>query len=199
MNASGEKNYKKEGLVIIILSLVLLVIGFSKNSENESATEVQKWNVNSKSYRNRVNDHLTIENNKIEFSRKKADSENDIYAPSFSESRPDYRYPYHSQKNGVDLSTVDSGAQLSAELGRGERPPPMPQNPHDLIQSELFDQDQQVHYSKAYKEEYARQFVENAKRAGYKIILSSDYKVQSVMEIDTSRPDLNKLSSGASH
>ena len=51
------------------------------------------------------------------------------------------------------------------------------------LQSELLQKQKQKELTAAYKVEYARQFVENARKHGYRIELSSDFRVLSVKKI----------------
>lgn len=128
-----------------------------------------------------VNKHLTSTNDRIEFSRQRMALEN---ARAAKDLRETVAQPtYLPERSGVDLSTDPRGYEIANELGRGSRFESMPSSPDEEIQKELFNAQQNAEYTKAYKDEYARQFIENARKGGWLVELNDDYKVISVRPI----------------
>lgn len=127
--------------------------------------------VKSEKYEKAVNRHLMFTNEKMELERQRMQVENArLLNNDFSSTQPQRAYQNESR---LDFSTDTRAKELANELGRGERREEYT-SPDDIVQRELFNQEQMREYSRAYKEEYARQFIENARRGGYKVILSED-------------------------
>jgi hypothetical protein len=156
--------------------LVLMYLG-NDNSGKPGASGVVKSDKFTKS----VNKHLMVTNEKMEFERRRIEIEN---AANSNFNATKAQPTYNAQDSGLDLSNDSKAAEVAEMLGRGERKENTSNNPHDVIQRELFNAQQDAQYSAAYKEEYARQFVENAAKGGYKVILDENYKVRSVTPIN---------------
>ncbi|WP_295906066.1 hypothetical protein [uncultured Bdellovibrio sp.] len=125
----------------------------------------------SEKYEKSVNRHLMFTNEKMELERQRMQVENArLLNTDFNSTQPQRAY---QNENHLDLSSDTRAQELANELGRGEKQEEYA-TPHDVVQRELFNAQQMREYSQAYKEEYARQFVENARRGGYKVILSED-------------------------
>lgn len=56
-------------------------------------------------------------------------------------------------------------------------------SPAEAIRQEVFDKEMQAKSDQQDRLEYARQYIENARRAGYRLVLSEDLKVMSVTPI----------------
>jgi|JI6StandDraft_1071083.scaffolds.fasta_scaffold312637_1 hypothetical protein len=90
---------------------------------------------------------------------------------------------------------VDPQDQHLNELLRKIREPLLDregnEGPGDVVQYELFQAQAQRDYDEAYKKAYAEAFVENARKQGFKIELTPDYRVLSVKKIvKPNRPSL---------
>lgn len=122
-------------------------------------------------YEKSVNRHLMFTNENIQMQRQRLQAENSqLMNTDFSSTRPQGAY---QNENKLDLTPDTRAVEMANELGRGERREEY-SSPHEVVQKELFNEQQAQEYTQAYKEEYARQFVENARRGGYKVILSED-------------------------
>ncbi|WP_413559398.1 hypothetical protein [Bdellovibrio sp. HCB209] len=126
-----------------------------------------------------VNKHLMLTNEKMEFEKRRMEIENS--GADFNSTKA--QATYNPTDSGLDLANDSKAAEVANILGRGVRQEGVPSNPHDVIQKELFNAEQEAAYSEAYKAEYARQFVENAARGGYRVILDDEYRVKQVMPI----------------
>lgn len=148
-------------------------------------------------YEAKVNRHLMITNEKIEMQRRRMMMENEVLAPEYFRTKPGATVSRSNE--GVDLSSDPHPVEVAKDLNRDTKVPAHPQTPDELIQRELFDQQQDREYSRAYKEEYARQFIANAAKNGWRVKLNDDYKVISVTPIrNPSAADVFQGSGGGS-
>ncbi len=67
--------------------------------------------------------------------------------------------------------------------------------PAEVIQSEVFDREMQKKIDENDRKEYARQYIENARQAGYHLVLSPDLKVLSVTPIRKPSQDEDSVDS----
>ncbi|WII70783.1 hypothetical protein QJS83_09955 [Bdellovibrio sp. 22V] len=140
-------------------------------SEDPKPVAQQDPRVKSQKYEKSVNRHLMFTNEKMELARQRMEVENArLLNTDFNSTSAQRAY---TNDNTLDLSTDTRAQELANELGRGTRKEEA-MSPHDVVQRELFNAQQMAEYTQAYKEEYARQFIENARRGGYKVILSDD-------------------------
>lgn len=147
---------------------------------NMSASEISPV-LKSEKYEKSVNKHLMLTNENMKFEHQRARLENARLLNNEFHRTP-VQSPYVND-NSLDLSSDNRAAELANELGRGVRSEEAI-SPHDIVQKELFNEQQAQEYSQAYKEEYARQFIENARRGGYNVILSDDLsRVKSAVPI----------------
>ena len=137
-----------------------------------------------------VNHHLLVTGDTIDNQRKRINIENINSAKDLSStsSQPNYRVP----AEGVELNVDNRATELADLLGRGTKKVNPISDPNEVIQNEIFNQQKWDEYSKNYREEYAKQFVENARRGGYKVILNDEFKVISVTPIRKPIPNANE-------
>lgn len=57
------------------------------------------------------------------------------------------------------------------------------ESPAEIVRQELFEKEMQLKSDQQERQEYARQYIENARRGGYHLVLSEDLKVISVTPI----------------
>lgn len=160
----------------------MVFLYFGSDNAKKKLAEISAT-VRSEKYEKSVNKNLMVTNESMTMARQRMQIENSVLAKDFNSTTA--QSAYAPQQGGVDLSGDSRAAEIANELGRGDKKPATFENPNDVIQKELFNQQQQAEYSRAYKEEYARQFVENARRGGYQIKLGEDFKVISVRPIRT--------------
>lgn len=185
MSVQNIKNEEKDNsklfaLLLLIGAGVLAFLYLGSENPKKRSTEVAA-SLKTEKYEKSVNKHLMVTNETMAMARQRMEIENARLAADFNatSAQPVYTAP----QGGVDLSNDSRATDIANELGRGDKRPESFENPNDIVQKELFNQQQQAAYSKAYKEEYARQFIENARRGGYKIKLGEDFKVLSVTPI----------------
>lgn len=128
-----------------------------------------------------VNKHLERTAEELEMQRRRAQIENARLALDYQNSAPGQAYK--NPREGIDLERDLREERVAEDLGRGESSPDGPNNPMDLIHQQIFVDQKNHEADEAYKREYARQFIENARRGGYEVRLSEDYRVLSVKPI----------------
>lgn len=170
---TSKKSQKESSLFLALLlfigaaGLIFAYLGSEERSGKGKGSPVLK----TAEYEKAVNKHLMLTNEQIEMQRKKMQIETAAQMNSnFNATKP--QAAFHNDSH-LDLQSDDKAAEIAKELGRGSRFEEV-NSPNDVIQKELFNQQQMQQYTEAYREEYARQFVENARRGGYKVILSED-------------------------
>lgn len=174
-----QKQKKEDKSYLLPLALLLLAgffvfLFFLPENAPKSGGDM----AHSKQFEDRVNRHLFKTAQQMELSREKMQLEANRLAQSGIE-----KVPPQTQVHKLDLSTDPRAEALLQALGREVKESTGPSNPDEAVQAELFESQQLQEYSEEYKAEYARQFVENARKAGYLIKLNDDYKVISVRPI----------------
>jgi hypothetical protein len=170
-----EKSEKEKSFLLALLLFIgaglLLLLALDSESPrrgigSDSRTKTPEFEKN-------VNKHLMLTNDKLTMAQQKMALEN-ARVNEFGQTKP--QQAYSNSDSGLDLSVDRRAYEIANELGRGEkkRDHQQPMTPDEMIQRDLFEAQQNQEYSQAYREEYARQFVENARRGGYKVILSED-------------------------
>jgi hypothetical protein len=175
-NAQKKDKSYLLGLLLLLLSgffMILFLIPEKKPQTGEGNL------INAKAFEAKVNKHLFDTSQKMEMSREKMELEMKDLARKGV--RPIQEQP--EAPKDIDLSTDPRAETLLRELGRDVKAAGDPTSPNDLIQAELFEEQQLQDYSEEYKREYAHKFVENAKKAGYLVQLNDQYKVISVTPI----------------
>ncbi len=175
--AQKEKKDKSYllGLALLLLAGFFIFLFFLPEGKKPQGTV---GSAQSKEFEEKVNKHLFRTSQQIELSREKMKIEaGKIENQGVGTGR------LKEEIHRLDFSADPRAEALIRTLGRGDKEPNGPTNADEQIQADLFEAQQNDEYSEAYKKEYARQFVENARKAGYLIKLSDDYKVISVKQI----------------
>lgn len=178
----GSDNKKDNPLFLVLLLFIgagALFFMYMKSPAELPKSKDPR--VSSEKFEKSVNKNLMLTNENIEMAQKRMQIENSEYAKEFSSTAA--QKAFAAENKGLDLSADTGAAEVANDLGRGEKRSDTAIDPHEIVQGEMLYNQQSAEYNKAYKEEYARQFVENARRGGYKVILSDDYKVLSVTPI----------------
>lgn len=173
---SAPENEQKERSMLIALILfigagVLIFMSLGSDKEKAKGTGAAAKTKTSE-YQKNVNRHLMLTNEKMEMERKRMAVENFQSADRFQDSKE--QKAYRPSDQGLDLSTDTRGYDIANEIRRGPKQEGLPSTPDEVVQAELYLREQANQYDEAYREEYARQFVENARRGGYRVKLSDD-------------------------
>lgn len=174
---------KKEDKSYLLALALLLLSGFFLFlflfSETETNTSSSASRVDPKEFEFKVNNHLFNTSQSIEMSQEKMQMEiNQLVSRGMNPKAPAKEEVHH-----LDFSMDPRSEALLRELGREAKESTGPSNADEAVQTDLFESQQNQELSEAYKKEYARQFIENARRAGYIIKLNDNYKVISVVPI----------------
>ncbi len=168
----ADQNKDKSLLMALLLFIgagALIYLYFTSGPEKtEHAKAASK--VKSAEYEKRVNQHLLSTNEQMELRRKKMEIENSAsVAKSY---RPSQQERYENS-NHLDLSYDNSGAEVARELGRVRGHAEIG-SPAEAIQNEMYHQQIDREMEEQEKIAYAQQFVENARRGGWEVKLSTD-------------------------
>lgn len=156
----------------------------------------QTLSANSPQAEKLVNKHLWMTNHQAEIAQQKVKAQNAYMAPHIGDSIwPQKAEPQNNL--GVDHSPDRYETNAYDDLNR-YRKDLRTTNPDSIIQGQIADQQRQQQYAEAYRIEYAKQFVENARRNGYHVQLSKDFVVLSVTPLSKNQQRNPSLFEGAS-
>ncbi|NUN04914.1 MAG: hypothetical protein HUU57_04040 [Bdellovibrio sp.] len=173
--------------LLLFVGAAGLLFSYLDSGEVHSSSSVPRAPLTkNEKYEQAVNKHLMLTNERIQQQEQRLRLEHANREFGSVSSQRAYQ-----NEDRLDLSQDTRAAEIANELGRGERREEY-SSPHDVVQKEIFESQQKEEYSQAYREEFARQFVENARRGGYKVMLSEDLtRVISVTPIR--RPSQNQM------
>ena len=184
MATPTQKPQKKPWLAIVFIfaALVFLLLSFiAKKNSTKTQNSMQK-NQHTEEYSDRVNEHLKMTAQRmkqqqdtfnLENERDKLNS-NQVFTSSQSTSQ---------SSSGVDFSTDTQWDDMADKLRNRESQHGEISGPADEVQYDLFQKQKEAEYTEAYKEAYSQAFVENARKHGYEIKLTEDFKIKSVRKI----------------
>ncbi len=179
MKRSKGNNNKKS--IFLGLILLLLALGLFLFEDQDTPTVTTQPNFRSKETQDLVNRHLRETTQDIVLRQQKAaiDSKREIL--NSQKSGPQRKFDYNPQR--LEITNYDENPTFNQELGRGVKGYDFPQDPSQIVQSKLFQDQTDEKYSEQYKKEYVRQFVENARNAGWDIKVDASYRVISAKPI----------------
>ncbi|MNL05062.1 hypothetical protein D3C87_1256430 [compost metagenome] len=169
-----KKDEQKERSMLLALILFVgagALIFMSLGSDNNKNATGASAKTKTSEYKKNVNRHLMLTNEKMQMERRRMDIENFQTADRLQDAKAQKAY---QPRHDLDLATDSRGFDIANEIGRGEKQAEEPTTPAEVVQAELYYRQQANQYDEAYREEYARQFIENARRGGYRIKLSDD-------------------------
>lgn len=199
--SSSSKKQKDNSLVLALLLFLgagFLVFLYFTSSPEKSQRARAAAKIKSADFEKNVNKHLMGTNQNMEMSQRRMEVENALsvsksYQPRSAQTR-------YENSNHLDLGYDTAGQDTARELGRSGNQALM-ESPADVIQNEIYHQQISAENEEQDRVEYARQFVENARRGGWDVRLSSDLStVISVKPIRGKNPGvpLNDISRGIS-
>lgn len=184
-----SNNQNSSGFFILLLLFVagsLVYLGFhpellSRISASSHSSE--KISANTPEAQKLVNQHLQKTNQKIEFEQLKRKIENEFSRPQVGTRlgvEPDHTT---SKSYGIEMSTDRNTDGVANDLSRDAKTNDY-NSPHAVVQGELLQQQQAAEYDRAYREEYKRQFIENARRNGWHIEVDDNFVVKRVEKLN---------------
>jgi hypothetical protein len=144
-----------------------------------------------------VNKHLWLTSQAQEMQQKKRELENSYNQLRIGESI--WPVARNNTKNfGIDHSADRNENTAYEDLNRYPKNYEL-SNPEQVIQGQIADENLQAAYAERYRAEYAKQFVENARRHGYMVELDANYVVVRVTPLgnrDERTPSTVSIPSG---
>ncbi len=178
MKRSDES--KKGRSVLLGLILLLLAVGLFLMEDEEKAIEQVK-NLNSKEAQQLVNRHLRQTSQNMVLNQQKSAIETQKEMINAQKSKPQQKFDDRSQE--LEISQYQDNPMFNQSVGRGAKSYDPAQDPSQIVQGKLFQDQVEEKYSEQYKKEYTRQFIENAKSAGWEIKVDASYRVISTKKI----------------
>jgi hypothetical protein len=180
----GEKSTSFLPIVLIILSGGLLFVGLKMGhvGENDSSRSLSVEDADKL-----VNIHLHETNEAIETQKMQRSAENNFSAPRVGELVP-FRAP---QKN-IDLDAPEDRQQQEMRETFGNNGSvSVDSSPRSVIEGQLADKQNLEEYDREYKEKYIKQFVENARLNGWKLVVDKNGLVKSAQRINPDESTTN--------
>jgi hypothetical protein len=175
---SNQKNKNPAflGLIFILLAGVLFFLNETQKNA-PGYMEMSSIELQSQETQNKINRHLQETSRKMFLQERNGMIETSKTMRRLESSRPQPRYQIERE---VVIPNSEDMHEFNEQVGRGQKVPGMPTDPAQRIQEELSREQAEHQYSEAYKKEYARQFVENARSQGWEVQMDGNYKVISV-------------------
>ncbi len=179
----------------IALSLLLLfssigLFWFALKEENEN---LDNEGVYLQQSENAINDHLKRTARKIEEGKIKVQVEN-LQSKNAANRIEMQSTDFSSTSHSNDFKSDPRLDELTQSLGKNKKEPAPPKSPKEVIQAQMYDNQQWNEYTLSYRQSYADKFVENARRQGWVIKLDSEYKIISAKPLKKDvRPQLFPL------
>lgn len=182
-NPSGDDS-KKAALALFALAIVIGIAAFflgsrNKDEETAEAERIRISNEQRLKVEASVNRHIQVTNHNIETDKEKIKIEAGFTIPRVGQllSRPQNSDSY------LDLRPDHNEMNPIRDLERRAESPPTP-SARDIVQAEMADQQAYNAAAEKAMQEYARQYIENAKQNGYDVKLGPDYRVIEVRPIN---------------
>lgn len=193
-NETGKKkNNRLMGIFFLLISILLIYFLFSSEQRLDSVDPALKSNIRDQDFTKSVNQHLQYQNIEMELERKKRELELKQLRDLHNQQT---EIVENQKKITVDMPAYSSEESVSKILGKFPKSKLETESLNEWIQQELYDKEKRAQYTEEYKKEFARQFVENARRKGWKVILNDEYKVLSVTPLNSSKSGTYLFESG---
>ncbi len=182
MRMKKPKDNSNNKSIFLGLILLLLAFGLFLFEDQDSHKAAPLTNFRSKETQDLVNRHLRETSQEIALKQQKALLESQREILNSQKSGPQKKFDYNPQR--LEISKYDENPTFNQELGRGVKSYDFPQDPSQIVQSKLFQDQAEEKYSEQYKKEYIRQFIENARHAGWDIKVDASYRVISAKPVE---------------
>lgn len=185
---------QKAAVLVILLLLGASVFAFLalKSPSGSAEFASQSVKANSPQANELSNSHLFLTSKRIELEQERRRLDNLQKAANSATEIVDgnqYHENYGVKEDG------DRYEKSAYEDLRRYEPEVRAASPSYEVQSALFEREKLAQYSEEYKSEYARQFIANARAAGYDVRLNSEFVVVSVAPISAKRGQLRVIQS----
>lgn len=190
-----QQKEEKRDPVILLFSILLvglagyfLYLGFQDpRPDRPQLSEQQRPSVNQTAdYQEKVNKHLKETYNDIKLKESITHFENLKEAPRLKEANQ--FSPPPDSLDQLQFNGDPRMSELPEIMGRNQAPDqPDTMDPDHLIQKKLFEDQQAKKYDQAYKEAYAKKYIENALKKGWIIKLNEKFEVISMTPVNKKR------------
>jgi hypothetical protein len=186
-----EKRPEKREKSPFLLLLILLFLGFAGYlfwpHQVLHKTEKGQYSASSIQAEALVNKHLWMTSQAQELAQQRVKVGNEFANPKVGSSI--LPKPQSSEDWGVHQNIDSNETNAFEDLQRYKKDLRVA-DPDHIIQGQITDANKQGQFEAAYREEYARQFIENARQHGYEVKLNDQYVVISVRPIRNPSGDL---------
>ena len=193
----GPSQREKSPQNPILWGVLLLALGWLIGQIPQSTSNVQERSLqatvvsNAKALRakarlknqrrNKVNQYLRDMEEKVQISSFEVEKEN-YYQDSQYEGDVFAGYDERGQAElGVDMDQDNRAEQISRQLAQASVEDN--QDPEEAIYGRMIQRQLREDHDGKFNDEYIKAFVENAKQAGYKVVIDKDLRVRSVQKI----------------
>lgn len=163
---------------LVLAAGFILYLGLSDSEESGSQKHLRK-NEKAQAY---ANEHLRRTAEQIEITQRRQALRSWKQVDDFKKSVGETAY--EAPTEGADLQEAGHEEGVAKDLGvaRGDSTNGGP-NASDLIHQQMFEAQIAQAQDQSYREAYARQFIENARRGGWDVRLDDNFRVISVKKI----------------
>lgn len=182
MGLSQTKTQKEKDKTWVFVLLLLIGLGFIFFSQSED-NKASNHGMPDPERMKQVDAHLKDTAFNIEADKRQRQIEAYQQLNKLKDSSA--QSPYRESKD-FSLESDPYMQSLTQELDRSQGPSPW-QTPEQIIQERLYENQQLQKASEAYREAYAEQFIENARKGGWQVELGPNFEVLSVKKIQTRR------------
>lgn len=188
--SSRKSDHSWVFLLIFLIGAAILFFfdHFEDIKSNSQANTLEpQISINEHEKMNRVNQHLKetalqLESDRL---RRAQEAHNELQKLQQGISVDTYK-----ADNGLTFENNQRMEQLTEELNRSQALSDDQLSPEQIVQNRLLEIRMQETADQAYKEEYARQFIENARAGGWDIRLGPNFEVLSVRKLRPRKPSL---------
>ncbi len=163
------------------LILLLLAVGLFLLEDDGTPKSQTHQGLRSKETQELVNRHLRETSQEMILKQQKSAIEAQQEILNSQKSGPQQKFNYNPHQ--LEISEYQDNPTFNQEVGRGVKSFDYAKDPNEIVQGKLFQDQAEEKYSEQYKKEYARQFVENARTAGWEIKVDASYRVISAKRI----------------
>lgn len=185
----SKKDYSWIFLLLFFLGVgILFLVDDSQSQKNaQPQAKVGPVQIDEKEKIQRVNQHMKemaiqVERDRL---RRAQEARNEL-----KRAESGYAQEGYTHDQGLTFESEKSMEQLASELDRSQSLREDQLTPEQIVNNRLLDLQMEQKADMAYREEYARQFIENARAAGWEIRLGPNFEVLSVKKIRPRKPSL---------
>lgn len=166
-------------VVFVAAAGILLYLGLSDSGQSSRAGNLAR----DERVQASANEHLRRTAEKMEMERRQQALRSWQLVNEYGKTVGERAYA--PPREGAELQEGNSAESVARDLGRVRDQLDLENaSASELIHHQLFEAQNAEMQDKAFRDEYARQFIENARRGGWEIKLDANYKVISVKKID---------------